>query len=220
VTPERVDLTGGCLVFRTLEKRRQGVYTGPFPSPRRPFDLIVHRVQGGPEHRRRVRDNLPRAGRRLVRGGRRRRLYRRCGRCRADPAHLPGRSATRAEARLTGAAPRASANSEAPRLLPAGGALGSEPLQGAGRVLPTGAEPDEYSAAVRLRSASAGACWATRRGGFAAGEGRRGRRGQAQGVVQLAVGERAARQRDLLRQILGFTRRVRHPTPIRLQLCP
>jgi Transglycosylase associated protein len=39
VTPERVDLTGGCLVFRTLEKRRKGVYTGPFPSPGDPSTL-------------------------------------------------------------------------------------------------------------------------------------------------------------------------------------
>lgn len=26
LTPERVDLEGGCLVFRTLKKRREGVY--------------------------------------------------------------------------------------------------------------------------------------------------------------------------------------------------
>jgi integrase/recombinase XerD len=34
VTPQRVDLTGGCIVLRTLKKRRQGVYRAvPVPPP-------------------------------------------------------------------------------------------------------------------------------------------------------------------------------------------
>lgn len=33
VTPERVDLPGGCIVFRTLKKRREGVYRAVAVSP-------------------------------------------------------------------------------------------------------------------------------------------------------------------------------------------
>ena len=65
------------------------------------------------------------------------------------------------------------------------------------------------------------------------GEGRRGRRGQAEGVVQLAVGEQAAVGGDpgaveleLEAAVEGdpqglfrFTRRVRHPAPVRPLLC-
>ena len=65
------------------------------------------------------------------------------------------------------------------------------------------------------------------------GEGRRGRRGQAEGVVQLAVGEQAAVGGDpgaveleLEAAVEGdpqglfrFTRRVRHPAPARPLLC-
>ena len=67
----------------------------------------------------------------------------------------------------------------------------------------------------------------------ALGEGRRGRRGQAEGVVQLAVGEQAAVGGDpgaveleLEAAVEGdpqglfrFTRRVRHPAPARPLLC-
>lgn len=56
VTPEHVDLTGGCLVFRTLKKRRQGLYRA-VPVPRPPFDDVDPRAprQEDPEQRRRVR---------------------------------------------------------------------------------------------------------------------------------------------------------------------
>jgi hypothetical protein len=59
VIPERVDLTGGCLVFRTLKKRRQGLYRA-VPGPRPPLDDVDPRAprQEDPEHRRRVRRSL------------------------------------------------------------------------------------------------------------------------------------------------------------------
>jgi integrase/recombinase XerD len=47
VTPERVDLAGGCLVLRTLKKRRQDVYRAvPLPPGTLPDQLdLVHRVR-------------------------------------------------------------------------------------------------------------------------------------------------------------------------------
>src|SRR3954454_7740818 len=46
VTPQRVDLLGGCIVFRTLKKRREGVYRA-VPVPPATLDHIdlVHRVR-------------------------------------------------------------------------------------------------------------------------------------------------------------------------------
>ena len=45
-TPERVDLTGGCIVFRTLKKRRQGVYRAvPVPPATLDHLDLVHRVR-------------------------------------------------------------------------------------------------------------------------------------------------------------------------------
>jgi integrase/recombinase XerD len=46
VTPERVDLTGGCVVFRTLKKRRDGIYRA-VPVPPATLDQLdlVHRVR-------------------------------------------------------------------------------------------------------------------------------------------------------------------------------
>jgi integrase len=46
VTPERVDLSGGCVVFRTLKKRRDGVYRA-VPVPPATLDQLdlVHRVR-------------------------------------------------------------------------------------------------------------------------------------------------------------------------------
>ena len=46
VTPERVDLTGGCVVFRTLKKRREGVYRAvPVPPSTLDHLDLVHRVR-------------------------------------------------------------------------------------------------------------------------------------------------------------------------------
>ena len=67
----------------------------------------------------------------------------------------------------------------------------------------------------------------------ALGEGRGGRHGQAEGVVQLAVGEQAGVRGDARaveleleaaiegdpKRLFRFTRRVRHPAPVRTPLC-
>jgi integrase/recombinase XerD len=46
ITPQRVDLTGGCIVLRTLKKRREGVYRAvPVPPSTLDHLDLVHRVR-------------------------------------------------------------------------------------------------------------------------------------------------------------------------------
>jgi integrase/recombinase XerD len=46
VTPQRVDLAGGCVVFRTLKKRRAGIYRAvPVPPATLDHLDLVHRVR-------------------------------------------------------------------------------------------------------------------------------------------------------------------------------
>ncbi len=49
VTPQRVDLTGGCIVFRTLKKRREGVYRAvPVPPATLPIISTSCTASGRP----------------------------------------------------------------------------------------------------------------------------------------------------------------------------